>query len=201
MKLQTYKYQQNKKNLLLFIILICEISLLSFSCGNLKKNETEVEKDVLKKQNMEIKSTIKLNYLAKKDVEVIFWNSEGKITEKQKENLIEFTKHEKDLIESIKLAIFEYYKSVYNDYKSGIDLANKEITKEQLEEILPTPTTPEMLFKSYEIGNIHIKDDKNCKLGTIGLEFDCDWDIENGLGIKIENWKIKEVGVAESSYY
>ena len=122
------------------------------------------KKDVLKNQNMEIKSTIKLNYLAKKDVEVVFWNSEGKITEKQKENLIEFTKHEKDLVESIKLAIFEYYKSVYNDYKSGIDLANKEITKEQLEEILPTPTTPEMLFKSYEIGNIHIQDDKNCKL-------------------------------------
>ena len=97
--------------------------------------------------------------------------------------------------------IFEYYKSVYNDYKSGIDLANNEITKEQLEEILPTPTTPEMLFKRYEIGNIHIQDDKNCKLGTIGLEFDCEWDIENGLGIKIENWKIKEVGVAESSYY
>ena len=57
------------------------------------------------------------------------------------------------------------------------------------------------LFKKYEIGNIHIQDDKNCKSGTIGLEFDCDWDIENGLGVKIENWEIKEVGVAESSYY
>jgi hypothetical protein len=174
---------------------------LTFSCGNLKKNEEDLKKEVLKKHNMEIRSTIKLKYLAKKDIEVIFWNSEGKVTDKQAKNLLEFTKYEKNLIEKIKLAIFEYYKSVYNDYKSGIDLANMEITKEQLEEILPTPTTPEMLFKSYEIGNIHIQDEKNCKLGTIGLEFDCDWDIENGLGIKIENWKIKEVGVAESSYY
>ena len=190
-----------KKNLILFLLLICGIILFTISCGNVKKNEQNSKKELLKKQNMEIRSNIKLDYLAKKNIEVIFWNSEGTATVKQKENVSEFAKHEKDLIEDIKIAIFEYYKSVYNIYKSGIDLANKEITKEQLEEILPTPTTPEILFKSYEIGNIHIQDDKNCQLGTIGLEFDCDWDIENGLGIKIENWKIKEVGVAESSYY
>ena len=184
----------------LIILLICGISLLTFSCGNLKKNEEEKKAD-LNMQNVEIKSKIKLAFLAQKDIEVIFWNSKGKISKKQAENLSEFAKQEKELKEKIKLAIFEYYKSVYDDYKSGIDLANTEITKEDLEKILPTPTTPEMLFKSYEIGNIHIQDDKNCKLGTIGLEFDCDWDLENGLGVKIENWEIKEVGVAESAYY
>ena len=189
-----------KKNLILFLLLICGI-LFTLSCGNVKKNEQNLKKEVSKKQNMDIRSKIKLNYLTKKNIEVVFWNSEGTATDQQKENISEFIKHEKNLIKDIKIAILEYYKSVYNDYKSGIDLVNMEITKEQLEEILPTPTTPEMLFKSYEIGNIHIQDDKNCKLGTIGLEFDCDWDIENGLGIKIENWKIKEVGVAESSYY
>ena len=187
-----------KKNLIL--LLICGISLLTFSCENLKKNK-ESENLNLKKKNVELIYKVKLEFLAKKNIEVVFWDYKGKITDKQTKNLTEFVKQEKELNEKIKFAIFEYYKSVYDDYKSGIDLANKEITKEQLEKILPTPTTPEMLFQNYEIGNIHIQDDKNCKLGTIGLEFDCDWDIENGLGVKIENWKIKEVGVAESAYY
>jgi hypothetical protein len=188
-----------KKNLIL--LLIFGISLLNFSCENLKKNQEKANKELLKSSNLEITSNIKLDYLAHKKIEVLFWNTKVKVTKKQAENLLEFQKNEKEIVEKIKLAIFEYYKSVYNDYKSGIDLANKEITKKELEKILPTPTTPENLFKSYQIGTIHIQDDKNCKLGTIGLEFDCDWDIENGLGIKIENWKIKEVGIAESSYF
>ncbi len=189
-----------KKTIILFLFLnvTCGISALTFSCGNSKKNE--FKKNIMEKQYGEINSEIKLKYLAKKDVEVTFWNSES-ISKKQADNLAEFSNYEKDLTEKIKLAIFEYYKSVYADYKSGIDVANVNLTKKQLEEILPTPTTSEKLFKRYEIGNIHIQDDKNCKLGTIGLEFDCDWDIENGLGVKIENWEIKEVGVAESSYY
>ena len=189
-----------KKKTVLFLILniIFGISTLTLSCGNSKKNE--LKKNIMEKPNGEINSEIKLNYLAKKNIEVTFWNSES-ITKKQADNLAELSKHEKDLTGKIKLAIFEYYKSVYADYKSGIDAGNVKLTKKQLEEILPTPTTPEKLFKRYEIGTIHIQDDKNCKLGTIGLEFNCDWDIENGLGIKIENWEIKEVDVAESSYY
>ena len=194
---------KKKPILFLFLIIICGISTLTFSCGNSKKNElknNELKKNMVEEQNGELKSEIKLKYLTKNDVEVIFWNSE-KITEKQAGNLAEFGKHEKELTEKIKLAIFEYYKSVYADYKSGVDLANVKLTKKQLEEILPTPITPEKLFEKYQIGSIHIQDDKNCKLGTIGLEFDCDWDLKNGLGVKIENWEIKEVGVAESSYY
>ncbi|MGK4568153.1 DUF6985 domain-containing protein [Flavobacterium sp. 3HN19-14] len=191
-----------KKNVRLFVLnLIIGTSIVIFSCGNLKSNEKTLSTEGLQKQDTEIRSKIKSDYLSKKDIDVIFWKSKGEISEKQKENLLEFVKREKELSEKIKLAIFEYYKSVYNDYRKGIDLANMEITKEQLEEILPTPTTPEMLFKSYEIATIHIQDDKNCKFGTIGLEFDCDWDIENGLGVKIENWEIKEVGIAETSYY
>ena len=80
----------------LIILLICGISLLTFSCGNLKKNEEEKKAD-LNMQNVEIKSKIKLAFIAQKDVEVVFWNSEGKITDKQAENLSEFEKHEKEL--------------------------------------------------------------------------------------------------------
>lgn len=188
-----------KKNLIL--LLIFGISLLNSSCENLKKNQEKANKQLLKNSDLEITSNIKLDYLAHKKIEVLFWNTKVKVTEKQTENLLEFKKHEKELVQKIKLAIFEYYKSAYNDYRSGIDLANKEITKEQLEKFLPTPTTPENPFKNYQIGTIHIQEDKNCKLGTIGLEFDCDWDIENGLGIKIENWEIKDIGIAESSYF
>ena len=58
----------------LILLLICGISILTFSCGNLKKNEEEKKED-LNKQNVEIKSKIKLAFLAQKDIEVIFWNS------------------------------------------------------------------------------------------------------------------------------
>ena len=151
-----------KKKTIIFLLLtiIGGISFLTFSCGNSKKND--LKKNIMEKQNGEIKSEIKLKYLAKNDVEVTFWNSK-KISDKQAENLAEFGKHEKELTEKIKLAIFEYYKSVYDDYKSGIDLANVKLTKKQLEEILPIPTTPEKLFEKYQIGNIHIQDNKNCK--------------------------------------
>ena len=180
------------------IFLTCSLTI---SCLNSQKNQNKINKNEIIEKNGEIESKIKLNYLTTENVKVIFWNSKGKISTKQSENLTKFTKQEKILFDKIKTAVFDYYKSVYKDYKDGIDLANMDISKEQLEEILPTPTTPQNLFKSYEIGTIHIEQDKNCKIGTIGLEFHCDWDVENGLGIKIENWEIKKIGVAEYAYF
>ena len=75
------------------------------------------------------------------------------------------------------------------------------ISDAELEKYLPKPTNPENLKAFINPGVIHIQNKKECKEGTLGIEFDCTWDIENGLGVMIENWKVVITGVAETAYF
>jgi len=66
---------------------------------------------------------------------------------------------------------------------------------------VPAPTTPENLKPFITPAIVHIQSRQECEEGTIGIEFDCTWDIEHGLGVLIENWKVKEASVAEIAYF
>lgn len=85
-------------------------------------------------------------------------------------------------------------------YKKGWT-ATGGISDKELEKHLPIPTTPENLkpFITPEI--VHIQNRNDCEEGTIAIELDCTWDIENGLGVLIKNWKVKEASVAEIAYF
>ena len=76
-----------------------------------------------------------------------------------------------------------------------------KISDVELEKHLPKPITADNLKAFITPGVLHIQNKKECKVGTIEIEFDCTWDVENGLGVMIENWKVVKAGVAEASYF
>lgn len=133
-------------------------------------------------------------------VEVLFTDTKDTLSETQKKNLDQFVDKQDLLSPEILKSVFEYYKSSYADYKIGWKI-NGSISDKELEKYLPIPTTIENLKPFISPAIIHIQNQKDCKEGTIGIEFDCTWDIENGLGVLIENWKVVKAGVAEVSYF
>lgn len=133
-------------------------------------------------------------------VQILFWDTKDSISEIQKKNYEGFVSKQDILAPEILRKIFDFYKNSYKDYLSGWK-AGGNISEAELETYLPKPTTPENLKQFITPAIIHIQSSKYCNEGTIGIEFDCTWDIENGLGVKIENWKVIEAGVAETSYY
>lgn len=74
------------------------------------------------------------------------------------------------------------------------------LSKEELEENLPTPTTPEKLRPFITPAIVHIPSKGKFEEGTFGIEFDCTWDIESGLGVLVKSWKVKMASVADVAY-
>ena len=133
-------------------------------------------------------------------ITVLFWETTDSTSETQEKNLQQFINKQDSLFPSILNAIFEEYKQSYSAYKEGWT-KTRRFSDIELEKYLPKPTTPDKLKAFITPGILHIQNKKDCKLGTIGIEFDCTWDIENGLGVMLENWKVVKTGVAEASYF
>ena len=133
-------------------------------------------------------------------VEVLFWDTKDSISETQKKNYDGFIAKQDLLTPEILKKFFDFYKSSYADYKKGWTITGN-INDKELEKYLPTPTTPENLKPFITPAIVHIQSKKNCEEGTLGIEFDCTWDIENGLGVLIKNWKVTEASVAEIVYF
>ena len=179
-------------------------TLAFFSCTpaneeNSKKPSNNSDQERSKLYGDQITLTTRLNSFDT-TVTVLFWETTDSINEIQKKNLQEFTNKQDSLFPGILNAIFEEYKQWYPTYKEGWTLAGT-ISDVELEKYLPKPTTPNNLKAFITPGVLHIQNKKECKEGTIGIEFDCTWDIENGLGIMIENWRVVKTGVAETSYF
>ena len=160
--------------------------------GNSKENASNLYGD-------QITSTARINSFDT-TVTVLFWDTTDSIDEIQKKNLQEFVVKQDSLFPAILNTIFEEYKKGYSAYKEGWTMTGK-ISDVELEKHLPKPTTADNLKAFITPGVLHIQNKNDCKLGTIGIEFDCTWDVENGLGVMIENWKVVRAGVAEASYF
>jgi len=162
-------------------------------------NQQQTKLTMTDTTNSEIKLTTKFNSFDTK-VEVIFTDTQDSINEIQKKNFDNFVSNQDLLTTEIIQKIFDFYNSSYADYKSGWTMTG-QISNEELEKHLPKPTTPENLKRFITPAIIHIQNKKDCTEGTIGIEFDCTWDIENGLGVLIKDWKVIKVSVAEISYF
>ncbi len=149
--------------------------------------------------NKEFKLTARFNSFHT-SVEVLFWDTKDTFSDIQKINYEGFISKQNLLTPIILQKIFEFYKTSYQDYLSGWKAGGK-LSDKELEKFLPKPTTPERLKPFITPTIVHIQNKVYCKEGTLGIEFDCTWDIENGLGVKIENWKVIEAGVVETSYF
>ena len=174
------------------------------ACGQEYKNPSDRQQDPLSKTmtdtaNHDYILTARFNSFDTM-VDVVFAETNGSITNIQKVNYDGFISKQDLLTPEILKRIFDFYKDSYADYKEGWTMSG-DISAEELEKYLPAPTTPENLKPFITPLAVHIQSRKDCKEGTIGIEFDCTWDIKSGLGVLIKDWKVAEAGVAEVAYF
>lgn len=185
---------------LIFLMFIISLSACDNNVEEQKptseENSGRLKPDTI---NKEIKLTTRFNSFDT-TAEVLFWDTKDSISSIQRKNYEGFISKQDLLTPEILQKIFEFYKDSYKDYRAGWK-AGGNMEDKDLEKFLPNPTTPKNLKSFITPATIHIQNTKYCKEGTLGIEFDCSWDIENGLGVKIENWKVVEAGVAETSYF
>ena len=180
------------------------LTILICSCNQNNQSKSQTQQDNAKQfitdtTQQEYKLSAKYNSFDT-TVEVLFTDTKDSISEKQKNNYDSFIAKQDLLTPEILKRIFEFYKSSYADYKKGWTLTGG-ISDKELEKHLPTPTTPENLKPFMTPAIVHIQNKQDCEEGTIAIEFDCTWDIENGLGVFIKNWKVVQASVAEICYF
>ncbi len=188
----------------MYRLILCTFLILLYACNNNAKQETQSHQENSTQlqpdtANNEFKITTRFNSFDT-TVEVLFWDTKDSISDIQKKNYAGFISKQDFLTPEILQKIFEFYKNSYPDYLSGWK-AGGNMSDKELEKYLPEPTTAENLKRFITPTVVYIQNNKYCKEGTIGIEFDCTWDEEYGLGVKIENWKVVEAGVAETSYF
>jgi hypothetical protein len=132
-------------------------------------------------------------------VDVIFRDTYDSINECQNRNYKEVISKQEQLTPAILQAIFKYYEEAYPNYYEGYNLSNS-MTKEEIEEYLPTPTTAENLKQFIEPLTVYIANKKECEEGTMGISFACTWDTEHDLGVVIRNWKVVQTGTGQIAF-
>lgn len=190
----------NPMHRLCFLIFIAFFYAFSLSNNSKSENWQDNSKQIMSDTtNKEYKLFARFNSFDT-TVEVHFVDTQDSISYKQKKNYDDFLLKQNLLTPDILKKVFEFYLSAYADYKKGWTMTGS-ISDEELEKYLPTPTTPENLKQFITPAIIHIQSKKDCEEGTIGIEFDCTWDIKSGLGVLIKDWNVSEVSVAEIVYF
>lgn len=105
----------------------------------------------------------------------------------QRESFIFYKKNENDIAKQIEEEIYNYYKSIYKYIRerNDINILKKapDVTNYLEMEKLITPIT---LCIPY------LDDDENREIDIL---FDCTWDFDLGMGIRIVNEKVTKIGV------
>lgn len=121
----------------------------------------------------------------KHEVTLVVSGSENKpILVTQKEAYMNFIKFDKVKISDIENAIYSYYLSVCDEYRNML-----EDDADECAPLIGEVKELEKLVKPIELVVLKIKD-----VQEIGIIFECTWDIDAGLAVRIENDKIINVG-------
>lgn len=148
----------------------------------------------------EYSTTTPVKFLGAEEMEVLCSSSQDQMGKKQKKTMEEFLKKQQELAPQILEKIFEWYKDNYSSYKDGW-MSGGEMSEEELEEFLPAPNSAQNLLSHLTPAVLHLPSEKNFAEDTFGIEFDCDWDEEHGLGVLVKNGKVLEVGHAQVAYF
>lgn len=100
-----------------------------------------------------------------------------------------FIKNNDSILSEIAEKIFVYYNELYDENECEFDeLGLKKIT--QTSEIIPLIGDADAQDNYIISPTIYIKQDRD----YIGFSVGCEWDIDNGLGVKIVDGKVEEIG-------
>jgi len=120
----------------------------------------------------------------------------------QRKTLVEFQKREKEIYDKTKVSIYKFYHKIYPIYKeaitNGYRIYNNDIESlnKMLDELLPKVKKGDELDGKIALMLIYVYDSN-----IIGLEFICSWDEEHGLGVLLQNFEVKKIGLGEVAYY
>jgi hypothetical protein len=64
---------------------------------------------------------------------------------------------------------------------------------------MPQVTTPDELKSLFGLANVHIHQASKNGVSYVGLEFECTWDSEHGLGVMIHKNRIVDFGGADTA--
>ncbi|WP_427182385.1 DUF6985 domain-containing protein [Paenibacillus sp. TC-CSREp1] len=114
-------------------------------------------------------------------------NEEGEFQDVQKEAYTNFIGNMDDIMTKVEAAIFDYYQEVYMDYREMVG-------EDEADKIAPIIENKEELDHLIEPTQLIIRRVRKNGVRRIGLLFNCTWEIEHGLAVKIEDEEIVEVG-------
>lgn len=110
------------------------------------------------------------------------------ISPNQRVAFIEFRENSLEIIKDAEEAILKYYRDVFKDYQAQLD--DLELIKEKAPDI----STIEELYKLVSPTTLLIDYDFNDNTNRVGILYDCTWEPEHGLAVKIENGSVVKVG-------
>lgn len=114
-------------------------------------------------------------------------SEEGEFQQAQKDAYRNFVNNMDEIIEKVEDALFDYYQEIYMDYRESFD-------SEEVDKLVPVIKEKEELAKLMTPTQLIIKRVRKNGIRRVGLLFDCTWEVEHGVGVKIENEEITEVG-------
>jgi hypothetical protein len=121
--------------------------------------------------------------------------SEG-ILPAQEKALKELVDNEEEVHGKVREAIYKYYNQSYQDYKKGFEIAQALYGIRDYTALLPKVVRGDELDDIVEFQEmlVHPPKDGHSK---IGIEFNCSWDEEHGLGVVVCDGEVEQAGMAE----
>lgn len=104
----------------------------------------------------------------------------------QREAYTNFMSNMDGIMDAVELGIFEYYEDNYEEYR---DMAGEV----EADKIAPEISTIKELGNLVIPTQLIIRRVRKNGVRRIGLVCDCTWDIDNGVGVRIDNEKVEEV--------
>ncbi|AIF44502.1 hypothetical protein [Virgibacillus sp. SK37] len=134
------------------------------------------------------KTTIRM-FESKKEIRLsVDAHEDADFSKIQKEAFQNFIDNMEDIINEAEKQVYEYYEDNYEEYR---DMLGNKLEADNFAPKIETIPELKKLVKPTELIVRRVR--KNGKR-RLGLICDVSWDIEDGLGIKIENEIVEEVG-------
>lgn len=121
---------------------------------------------------------------------MISGEEDGKFDEEQYEAYKIFMQNWNEIQKNILQPILDYYKQTRHDL--GYDVSNNEN--------YPLIETIDQLLENINLVGISVPYAECFEGRDIRLSFDCTWDMENGLGLRLINEKVDEVGYQDVAF-
>jgi len=111
----------------------------------------------------------------------------NEITSNQRETFLNFQSNMDRIMSEAEASIFEYYQSIYEDYRAMSNSDEADI-------VAPKISSERELSRLVKPTSLLIRYDFEDGIRRVGVLCDCTWEPEHGLGISIENEKVIEIG-------